>query len=390
MDQLFRYTPYIPYFIIAFGISFLSTPLLGYIATKFGIIDRPKSQSRSSERGVDTKIHKFATPKMGGLAVVIAFVLITVFILPITKQFVGLLLGVILLTIVGFLDDKYNIKPIYQLSAQIVAASLIVLTGTGIETINNPFGGDFNLVWNVFPLELGEVAYHFVFPSDILTILWIVLVINAMNWVSGIDGLSEGVTGIAAIIITLLSVRFFTDPTAIMGAVLAGAILGFLPFNFNPAKIFSGSIGDYVYGYLLAVLAIFSGAKFATAILLLGIPILDATWVIIRRITKSKPKNIKELIKAVTSGDKSHLHHRLLNLGLSVKQVAYVEYAMVTLLGLIAFLLTGILKGLALLFGLFLIQLFLIYTSFRVNKKKKTETYKNPKDPVSPEKKYAY
>ena len=171
-----------------------------------------------------------------------------------------------------------------------------------------------------------------------------------------------------------------------MGAALAGGVLGFLPFNFNPAKIFSGSVGDYVYGFLLATLSIYSGAKFATAIMLLGIPIIDALWVLYNRIRKQKGRALGSLI---TISDKSHLHHRLLDMGLTVRQIDYIEYSLVALLGLIAFLFTGLLKAFALFFSLILITIFIIYTSQKTSKRKIVQIPKEI-EKESPEKKFAY
>lgn len=330
-------------------------------------------------------MHKVPVPKLGGLAVVIPFAVVTIATLPLSKELFGVLSGVLLLTIGGILDDKYNLPGKTQFLFQITAAIIIVLTGTGIDTLRNPFGSDFNLeIWQI-PLTIQNIAYHLSLPSDLITIAWIILVINSINWTAGIDGLVEGITGISAIIVTLLSVRFFTHPTAVMGAALAGGVLGFLPFNFNPAKIFSGSIGDYVYGFLLAVLSIYSGAKFATALMLLGIPIIDAIWVIIFRLRKHKPKNLSQLFKALLDSGKVHLHHRLIDMGLTVRQVDYIEYLIVGGLGVIAFFLTGMLKAMSLFLSIILIATFVIYTS-----KKTTKPNQRRIRDESPEKKFAY
>ena len=389
MQDLEKYYQYLPIFLIAFISSFVLTPIVGYLAKKLNILDLPASMRKAKDRGIGTIMHDKPIAKLGALAVIAPIIAIALYYLPFDKELIGVIAGLIILTIGGYLDDKYNLPGATQFLFQILAAVVIVLTGTGIQSLRNPFGNNFNLIWTEIPFYIKETAYHLSLPSDLITIAWIVLVINSMNWVAGIDGLVEGLTGISAIIITLLSVRFFTHPTAVIGAALAGAVLGFLPFNFSPAKILSGSIGDYVYGFLLAVLSIYSGAKFATALMLLGIPILDAIWVIVYRIRIFKPKNIKELWKAVLSPDKIHLHHRLLEMGLTVKQVNYIEYSIVAILGVIAFLLTGLLKTLALFISLILGFAFIIYTT-RKSVKTGKKLGRKAEFEESPEKKFAY
>lgn len=389
MQELEKYYQYLPIFLITFISSFFLTPLVGYIAKKLNILDLPASMRKVKDRGIGTIMHDKPVAKLGALAVVIPIIVIMLYYLPINKELIGVIAGLVILTIGGYLDDKYNLPGTTQFIFQILAAVIIVLTGTGIQSLRNPFGNDFNLVWTEIPFYIKETAYHLSLPSDLITITWIVLVINSINWVAGIDGLVEGLTGISAVIITLLSIRFFTHPTAVMGAALAGAVLGFLPFNFNPAKILSGSIGDYTYGFLLAVLSIYSGAKFATALMLLGIPILDSIWVIMYRIRISKPTNIRELWKAVLSSDKVHLHHRLLEIGLTVRQVDYIEYAIVAVLGIIAFLLTGLLKTLALFVSLILGLAFVIYTTKR-SVKTARKLGQEVESEESPENKFAY
>lgn len=334
-------------------------------------------------------MHKIPLPKLGALAVIIPFLIIVLFSLPVDKELAGLIIGMIILTVGGYLDDRFNLPGITQFVFQFAAALVIVLSGTGIEVIRNPFGNDLNLaVWRI-PFFISDTPYHLTFPSDLITIFWIIIVINSINWVAGIDGLVEGITGISAIIITLLSIRFFTHPTAVMGAALAGGVLGFLPFNFNPAKILSGSIGDYNYGFLLAVLSIYSGAKFATVLMLLGIPIIDAVWVTIYRIKVHKPKNLKSFLSAITAGDKIHLHHRLLKMGFSVKQVDYIEYAMVGILGSAAFLLTGLLKTFALFLSLIIAIILILYSSKKLSINGQKGLQKSRQED-SPEKKFAY
>ncbi len=391
MGELDKYFEYLPAFIIALVSSFLLTPIAGYIARKVGAIDLPASMRKADERGITTRMHKSPVPKLGGLAVIVPFIILAIIFLPIEKHLIGVLIGVLILTIGGYLDDKKDLSSGPQFLFQILAALIVVLTGTGISSLNVPLLGELNLeLWEI-PVNIQGLVYNISLPSDLITIVWIFLVINSINWVAGIDGLVEGMTGISAIIITLLSVRFATHPTAIMGAILAGGVIGFLPYNFNPAKIFSGTIGEFNYGFLLAVLSIYSGAKFATAIMLLGIPILDAIWVIFYRIKKYKPDSLKEVFKAIAESDKVHLHHRLLEMGLTVRQVDYIEYSIVAILGIIAFSLTGLMKTLALFIAMILGFIFIQLTSKKLKiKLPKKKAVLEVKEEESPEKKFAY
>ncbi|EKD56953.1 MAG: Glycosyl transferase, family 4 [uncultured bacterium] len=300
-------------FIISFVLSFILTKLVRNFVVK-----RKLAMSEPRERD----IHSKPTPRLGGVAVFISFLLVVIgylFVSPqkidfdvpnvgsIDKNILGLLLGSFIVVIGGVVDDLKNLSAIKKLSLQILAAIVVVALGIKIHWFSNPFGG--------LAIELGDWSYFFI-P------LWIVLMINAVNWIDSIDGLASGISVIGAAVLFILSYNLIAvDPnqavTALMAAIFAGSVLGFLPFNFNPAKIFLGDSGSMFLGFMLAVLAVISGAKVATAALVLGVPIIDAILVILRRLFNKK---------AIWQADKYHLPHRFLKAGFNQRQTVVLLY----------------------------------------------------------------
>jgi UDP-GlcNAc:undecaprenyl-phosphate GlcNAc-1-phosphate transferase len=311
-------------YLLPFGLSLLLalilTPIVLILAKKYNL-----AMAKPRERDV----HRGLIPRLGGLVLFKSFWLVIIGylifapeklhfvdakILGIDQNLWGVILGSILLLILGVIDDIKGVKPWWKLFWQAVAAVLVVIFGIKIWWFSNPLGGS-NII-------LGNLTYIFV-P------LWIVLVINVMNWLDGLDGLADGVSLIALIVLTILSVKPSVNQpaTALICAILAGATLGFLFYNFNPAKIFLGDSGSMFLGFMIAVAAIISGGKIATALLVLGIPILDAFWVILRRIFSGK---------SPMEADKLHLHHRFLQIGLSQKQTVIIFYFIAALFGIFA------------------------------------------------------
>jgi len=230
-----------------------------------------------------------------------------------------LLAGLINL-IVGVIDDIFDISPYLRLVTNLISALLIVVSGIKIKFITNPFGGILSLDRSVFFFSL----------ADFLTLIWIIWSINVVGWSGGVEGQLPGFVAITSLVIGVLSLRFSQDitqwPVIILAGVVAGAYLGFLPFNFHPQKIMPGYSGKSLAGFFLAVLAILSGAKLATVILTLGIPMIDGAWAIIRRIKRGK---------LPVWGDAEHLHHLLLQIGLSQPLIAILYWSFSAILGLI-------------------------------------------------------
>jgi UDP-GlcNAc:undecaprenyl-phosphate GlcNAc-1-phosphate transferase len=209
---------------------------------------------------------------------------------------------------------------------------MVIASGVGIDFIRNPFGADIQLNTIDIPFKVfGNYIHHISLWGDLLSVFWIVAMINVINFLDGLDGLAAGVTFIGFITMFILCLRSDVNQvnTAIFCLISAGAVLGFLTQNFNPAKIFMGDSGSMVLGFLLAVMAIISGGKVTTAFLVLGFPILDGLWVVSRRIFSGH---------SPFTADKKHLHHRLLALGLSQKSTVVIIYILTSLFGAIALL----------------------------------------------------
>ncbi len=301
-------------------LTLLITPLVQEYARHKKIVDQPGG------RRVNTK----PIPRLGGLAVVVGFWLV-VFAVTLMqpsllhfsnqtiggfdKNLVGVFLGSLILAITGILDDIYGLSPLQKFLAEILAAVCIPLFGIHIQWLAHPFGGP--------DIQLAR------WLDDILIVGWIFSLINVVNWLDGLDGLATGVSGIAATILFFLSLAPFVHQpaTALLAIIIVGNCLGFLRYNFNPAQIFLGDSGSMFLGYMLAILAVISGGKLATAGLILGIPILDAAWVILRRIAAGQPP---------WTADRKHLHHRFLDAGLSQRQTVLLYWLFSALFGAVA------------------------------------------------------
>lgn len=280
-------------------ITIASMPLTIIFAKKFKLLDNPKLRPHPAHTQMRT------VPRAGGLACFIGIVFAIFISIPLEKQTLGILIGLLILLLVGLADDKsINFSPYLRLIAQFIAASAVVLSGVGINFITNPLGGIIH-----FNPQL----------SAILALIWIVWVMNMLNWSKGVDGQMPGIATVAAFILGLLALKLnlSNDPAqmnlAKLSFITAGSSLGLLIFNWHPAKIFPGFSGSTILGFMIASLAILSGAKLATAGLVLLIPAADFAYTFLRRIIQGK---------SPVWGDRGHLHHKLLELGLSHQQIA--------------------------------------------------------------------
>lgn len=279
-------------------------------------------------------IHKKNISRLGGIAIIASFIAAIIFNpeLVLTRQLIGFLLGSLLILFFGVWDDFRALGWKKQLFFQLAVSVVIILSNIRVDYLTNPFGGMVRLDnWEIFSTP--------VFGSMFI-IFWIVFLMNVLNWLDGIDGLAGGVGAIGAGILFFLSVSALVNqpPLGIISVALAGAVLGFWAFNFHPAKIFMGTSGAMFIGFSLAVISIFSGVKLATLVLVLAVPILDALWVILQRIKKGG---------SIFSGDRSHLHYRLLELGFSQRQIVVFYYILSALFGIIALNIGGLGKFVA-------------------------------------------
>lgn len=330
-------------FVLAFIVAFMATPYTIKLAKKIGAVDVPKDERR---------MHKRAMPKFGGPAVILGFLVSVIYLLIVMSledtiilngpenygmKLIGLFLGIVIISITCIIDDIKTIKPIVKLSGQLLAAIVAVAFGIRIESIN---------VSIIQAPELGEIL------STIVTIVWIVGVTNSINLIDGLDGLSSGISVISAISLLII---FLLNGSAMVPIILitalAGALVGFLPFNFAPAKTFIGDTGSNFLGYTISIIAILGMAKTYTLaviilpLIVLGLPIFDTLWAIIRRLIKGKS------IKAIFKADKGHLHHRIVARGFSQKQAVLILYGISATFGIFAIIFfdSGIWKALSFL-----------------------------------------
>lgn len=311
--------PLVLSFFVAFLITFSTTPLVRKLAFKIGAVDVPKDKRR---------VHKKPIALIGGLAIFYGFIVsLLVFNQGMTKQLVGIIIGSVFIIILGILDDKYNLRASVKLLGQIVAALIVVLCGVQINTITNP---------NIFSANQYIDIGYFAIP---VTVLWIVGVTNAINLIDGIDGLAVGVSSIASISLFFISLYVSGDlNVAIITASVAGACFGFWPYNSNPAKIFMGDTGAMFLGFVLSSASVlglvksYAAISFAVPILILGLPLFDTTFAILRRLFKGEH---------IMAPDRGHLHHRLLDAGFNQKQVVIILYVASAIFGLAGILLAG-------------------------------------------------
>lgn len=315
---------YIVSFMLSFIIAFSATPIAKRMAFKIGAVDVPKD---------DRRMHKRTMAKLGGMAIVSGFVITVLFNLivyfldktnPIRPSYelLGLFLGIIIIVIMGLLDDIIGLKAKYKLLFQLAAAIVVVALGTKIQILTNPFSDQ--------GIKLAPIVYY---P---LTVFWIVGVTNAINLIDGLDGLAAGVASIASLSLFFVSIISGRWDMAIITAALTGATLGFLPYNFNPAKIFMADTGSNFLGFALGVISIqgtlksYAAIAIAIPLLVLGLPIFDTLFAILRRMFKGK---------SIMEADRGHLHHRLIDMGLSHRQSVLVMYILSAVLGLSAIVL---------------------------------------------------
>lgn len=333
---------YVVGFLLAFLLSVGLTPLIRKIALHFGVMDKPDGKR---------KIHTQPIARLGGLAIFAAFTITVLAMLPASRQLATLLLGSAILATVGAIDDIRGLKASTKLIMQVLAAGIVLSGGIGITAITNPFGGSIDLTVGRFAVDFVGFHFHIAPIANLFSILWMVGLVNAINFMDGLDGLAAGVSSIAALSLFILAISVGVNQplVALVAIVLAGSTLGFLPFNFYPAKIFMGDSGAYFLGMTLALLAMYSGGKLATVTLVLGFTILDALWAAIRRIKRGGHP---------FTPDREHLHHLLLGAGLSQRNAVLILYAAAALFGVVALLSNSFAKLIAfiILFGLMAIS----------------------------------
>lgn len=312
--------------ITAFIVSYLSTPIVIKFANKFGLIDDP------SQKKHPKVIHTYPVPRGGGIAIFVSILISCLIFIPVDKHIIFILIGALLVTLLGVLDDKFDLNPYVRFVAQLFIAGLPIISGIGISFITNPFNGIINLSQPQINFIVFGSRHSIWLLSDAFALIWIVFMMNILNiGAKGVDGQLPGVVFVAACVIAVLSLRYSADitqwPVIVLAIIVAGAYLGFLPWNFYPQKIMPSFGGSTLAGYFLAILSILSTAKVGTLMVVLAVPLVDTGYVIVRRILSGK---------SPFWGDAQHLHHRLLKIGLSKRQVAISYWAFSAILGLLA------------------------------------------------------
>jgi UDP-GlcNAc:undecaprenyl-phosphate GlcNAc-1-phosphate transferase len=304
---------------VSFGLALALSPAAQRLGIRWGIVDTPRDRHQ----------HPRATSKFGGMALYVSFTLTGILaqFLPVVRtdekeiiRFVGLLIGGAFLFVFGILDDRYEFSALPQYIAQLLAAGIAVLFLIIIESFNNPL--------------TGKLTPHWPYVVTVtLTLFWLGFMMNTVNWLDGLDGLAAGVCAVAALMIFIhAAFRLDQISVSLLPLALFGSALGFLPYNFHPARVFMGSNGALFLGYTIGVLGIIGGAKMATVLLVMGLPLLDVVWQIVRRVSAGRNP---------TEGDRGHVHYRLLDLGLSPRQIVLAYYVFCTLFGAIALVTTS-------------------------------------------------
>jgi UDP-GlcNAc:undecaprenyl-phosphate GlcNAc-1-phosphate transferase len=316
----------------------VTTPLIRRYALRRGIVDRP-SEPR--------KIHTHPIAYLGGLAIFAGFLLAVVLFMPLSRQLAALVAGCGILVLIGVVDDIRGLSPWTKLIFQFVAAGVALAGGIGITYLTNPLGGTIDLTYGRVAFVVGGWQFHITPIANLVSLLWMVGLANTINFLDGLDGLASGVSGIAAFTVFLLSVgpRVNQPLVALLAIILAGAAFGFLPYHFYPARIFMGDSGALFLGLCLAMLAIYSGAKLATAALVLGFPIIDALWAATRRLARGT---------SPFRADRQHFHHLLLDAGLSQRQAVLTLYTVAAAFGGVALMVGSFAKLVALIVLIFM------------------------------------
>jgi len=343
--------PALPYLLIAFVaaaiVSFLLTPLVRRISIRYDAIDHP------DERRVNVN----PVPRGGGVAVAVAFIGVATVVLGLNAligfapvptnvdliALIGLLVGGALATAFGVIDDYFDLRARWQFAGQLGLALFAIAMGYVVVFVANPLGSGprDSLLYLPTPIAIG------------FSVLWIAGMINSINFIDGLDGLSSGIGLIAAVTLGLISLtpQVPQPYIAVLCFILAGSLLGFLHWNFHPATIFTGTSGVMFLGYTLALLSILGTAKVAVAMLVLGVPIIDAFWIIVRRVAGGR---------SPFSPDRGHLHHRLLDVGLSHRQTVLLIYGICIALAVLALFLSGLTQVFAFI-GVFVASGFILF-----------------------------
>lgn len=317
--------------IVSFLLAFLISPVIIKLAPFLRVIDNPEKRYHPAT------LHIKPIARGGGIALYFAIFLTSLFFIQYDPRLTAIMIGALIVVLIGYMDDRGDVNPYIRLLAQLLAALVVVASGIGISYVTNPVSG------GVIDLSGIKVGFEFLgehreiwILSVIFAFLWIVGLMNAVSWASGVDGQLSGFVVIAALVVAVLSLRYSTDPNqwsvTILAAIVSGAYLGFLPWHIYPQKIMPGFGGATLAGFMLAIISILATAKVGTLLVVLALPIIDASYTFLRRVLSGK---------SPVWGDRGHLHHRLLDAGWSKPQVAFFYWGATLTLGVMALFLNA-------------------------------------------------
>jgi len=375
-----KYIQFWPLFVGGILLSFVLTPLIGQFALKYDITYKPGTKRNGRDFDNEQKaLHEGITPALGGLAVTIPILLAMIIFFKLDSFTIPIIVATAILVIGSALDDIFNLPAKVQFSYQILAALIIsasLVNLTNLSFLNIPLD---MYTWN---FSISTLHLALVFPGDIILFFWILICINAVKWTAGSPGIIEANSLVIFSLIFVIAIRYNSIFTSVISSVAVGCLLIFLLFALPPQKIMTGSSGKTVYGFLICILSLIADAKMSTTIMLILLPVIDFAYVIIKRILTYKPKNLVELMRI---NDTSHLHHQLIKLDLSRKQIVLIEMAATLFLGSFAILSTGAFRYFAIIFGTALGISFIVFINIKASRQRIQKDKKQ-----SPESKYSY
>ena len=313
-------------FITTLFVSLISTPLVIVLAKKLQLVDDPKKRFHPANT------HLGVIPRAGGIAIAVSLFFGILFFMDIDRVIASIMISMLLITVIGVWDDFADVSAYIRLLLNFLVAAVVVVGGVTTDFITNPFGGVIHLDGITWHVSIFGNEVTLVVLSMIFSLVWIVWMMNAVGWSAGVDGQFPGFIAIACFVIALLSQRFIDldqsqHVVSFLSLITAGSFLGFLFWNFYPQKIMPGYGGKSLAGFMLAVLSILSGAKVGTALLVLGVPLIDAFYTVVRRIAAGR---------SPFKADRGHLHHRLLDLGWGKRRIAFFYWTISAILGAVA------------------------------------------------------
>ena len=385
MEELLKYLQYLPYLGAGLLWGLVMTPLAGVLARRFGFIDLPPAMRDKKDNTKSRRLHTTPVPRLGGVVVTLP-VLIMPLVLPASPWLLGLAFCVGVMDIMALLDDKYEVSAKVQLLVLAVVAVIAALSGITILHASSLVNGELNFTAGQISATLLGAEFRWSILAVAVTVLWLCVVANAINWTDLLGGLASAISGLAIMVVMLVAIRDANHEVAVVSAVVFGAILGFLPFNVIPERIFLGG-GSMALGFLVAALSVMAKTKFSTWIMVLGMPVIDFVLVIVGRTVRAKPKSLGAFFKAITTGDKTHLAFKLKEAGLERYQVFWVMAGITLLFAVVALVASGLILTLVVIGVCAIIIIGYLIIDGLLKRRRKQD--KGP-DGATPEARYSY